>query len=111
MSDPNSNPERPNMIQIQFFRPVSRDKDVMKFYKNWNTDVNLRWTIEKGVAITWESTDSVLQLGNRDLEGKAGMVLMKGIRQQEFQRARSKSSRLPWQHLWRRNPGSVFLIR
>ena len=60
MSDPNSNPERPNTVQIQFFRPVSRDKDVTKFYKNWDTDVNLRWTIEKGVAITWESTDSVL---------------------------------------------------
>ena len=59
MSDPNSNPERPNTVQIQFFRLVSRDKDVMKFYKNWDTDVNLRWTIEKGVAITWESTDSV----------------------------------------------------
>jgi hypothetical protein len=60
MSDPNSNPERPNTVEIQFFRPVSRDRDVLKFYKDWDTDVNLRWTIEKGVAVTWESTDSVL---------------------------------------------------
>ena len=60
MSNPNSNPEKPNTVQIQFFRPVSRDKDVMKFYKNWDTDVKLRWTLEKGVAITWESTDSIL---------------------------------------------------
>ena len=60
MSDPNSNPERPNTMQIQFFYPVSRNRDVLKFYKDWDTNVNLRWTIEKGVAITWESTNSVL---------------------------------------------------
>ena len=61
MSDPNSNPERPNTVQIQLdFCPVSRNRDVLKFYKDWDTNVNLRWTIEKGVAITWESTNSVL---------------------------------------------------
>ena len=60
MSDPNSNPERPNIVQIQFFCLVSRNRDVLKFYKDWDTNVNMRWTIEKGVAITWESTNSVL---------------------------------------------------
>ena len=60
MSDPNSNPERPNTVQIQFFRLVSRNRDVLKFYEDWDTNVNLRWTIEKGVAITWESTNSIL---------------------------------------------------
>ena len=60
MSDPNSNPERLNTVQIQFFRPVSRNRDVLKFYKDWNTNVNLRWTIKKGVAITRENTNSVL---------------------------------------------------
>ena len=48
------------MVQIQFFCPVLQNRDVPKFYKDWNIDVNLRWTIEKGVAITWESTNSVL---------------------------------------------------
>ena len=47
-------------MQIQFFCPISRNRDVLKFYKDWDTNVNLRWTIEKGVAITWESTNSVL---------------------------------------------------
>ena len=60
MSDPNSNLERPNIVQIQFFRHVSRYRDVLKFYKDWDIDVNLQWTIEKGLAITWESTNSVL---------------------------------------------------
>ena len=60
MSDPKSNPERPNTVQIQFFHPVSRNRDVLKFYKDWDTNVNLRWTIKKGVAITWESTNSIL---------------------------------------------------
>ena len=60
MSDPNSNPERPNTVQIQFFRHVSWNRDVLKFYEDWDTNVNLQWTIEKGVAITWESTNSIL---------------------------------------------------
>ena len=60
MSDPNSNPERLNTVQIQFFHPVSRNRDVLKFYKDWDTNVNLWWTIKKGVAITWESTNFVL---------------------------------------------------
>ena len=60
MSDPNSNPERPNTVQIQFFHPVSRNRDVLKLYRNWDIDVNLQWTIKKGVAITWESTNSIL---------------------------------------------------
>ena len=60
MSNPNSNLERPNTMQIQFFHPVSRNRDVLKFYKDWDINVHLRWTIEKEVAITWESTNSVL---------------------------------------------------
>ena len=60
MSNPNSNPEKPNTMQIQFFRHVSQNRDVLKFYKDWDIDINLRWTIEKGVAITWESTNSIL---------------------------------------------------
>ena len=59
MLDPNSNLEGPNTVQIQIFRPISRNRDVLKFCKDWNTDVNLQWTIEKGVAITWESTNFV----------------------------------------------------
>ena len=42
MSDPNSNLEKPNTLQIQFFRPVSWNRDVLKFYKDWNIDVNQR---------------------------------------------------------------------
>ena len=60
MLDPNSNLERPNTVQIQFFHLMSRNRDVLKFYKDWDTNVNLRWTIKKGVAIIWESTYSVL---------------------------------------------------
>jgi len=60
MSDPNSNLDMPNTIQIQFFRPISRNRDVLKYYKDWNTDKNLWWTIEKGVDISWQSTDAIL---------------------------------------------------
>jgi hypothetical protein len=60
ISDPNSNPERPNTVQIQFFRPISSDQDVKQYYKDWDTDDNLRWTVDKGVAMAWESTGSIL---------------------------------------------------
>ena len=60
ISDPNSNPEWPNTVQIQFFRPISSDQDVKRYYKEWDTDDNLRWTVDKGVAMAWESTDSIL---------------------------------------------------
>ena len=47
-------------MQVHFFHPVSRNRDVLKFYKDWDIDVNQRWTIKKGVAITWENTNSIL---------------------------------------------------
>ena len=48
------------LLQIQFFHLVSRNRDVLKFYKDWDTDSNSWWTIKKEVAITWESTNSIL---------------------------------------------------
>ena len=48
------------MVQIQFFRPVSQNRDVLKFYEDWDIDINLWWTIKKEVAITWESTNFIL---------------------------------------------------
>jgi hypothetical protein len=59
MSHPNSNPDMPNTIEIQFFRPISSDRDVLKYYKGWDIDKNLRWTVEKGVDISWQSTDAI----------------------------------------------------
>ena len=47
-------------MQIQFFCHVSRNRDVLKSYKDWDIDVNLQWTIKNGVAITWKSTNSIL---------------------------------------------------
>ena len=75
MSDPNSNPEMPNTVQIQFFRPISRDRDVLKYYKDWDTDKHLRWTIEKGVDMSWQSTDAILTAWKsriRQTEGEHG---------------------------------------
>ena len=75
MSDPNSNPDMPNTVLIQFFRPISRDRDVLKYYKDWDTDKHLRWTIEKGVDISWQSTDAILTAWKsriRQTEGEHG---------------------------------------
>lgn len=75
MSDPNSNPNMPNTVLIQFFRPISRDRDVLKYYKDWDTDKHLRWTIEKGVDISWQSTNAILTAWKsriRQTEGEHG---------------------------------------
>ena len=60
LTDPNSNPDLPNTIQVEFYRPISREEDVLKFYTGWDVDGRLRWTVEKDVPESWQSTDAVL---------------------------------------------------
>ncbi|KAG0574851.1 hypothetical protein KC19_VG296900 [Ceratodon purpureus] len=60
LTDPNSNPNLPNTIQVEFYRPISRDEIFLKFYTGWDVDGRLRWTIEKDVPESWQSTDAVI---------------------------------------------------
>ena len=59
MSDSNSNRDLPNTVDIQFFRPMSRNKDVLKYYTGWDTNKKLRWTVEKGVDISSQDSTAV----------------------------------------------------
>ena len=47
-SDPNSNPDRPNAVLIQYFRPISRAQEVQDHYTGWDSSVGLRWKIDEG---------------------------------------------------------------
>ena len=60
LTDPNSNPDLPNTLQVEFYRPISRDENVLKFYTGWDVDGRLRWTVEKDVPESWQSTDAVI---------------------------------------------------
>ena len=41
LSNPNSNPEYPGCILIRYFQPVSRNRNVQKFYTSWDSGSGL----------------------------------------------------------------------
>ncbi|KAG0581688.1 hypothetical protein KC19_3G000300 [Ceratodon purpureus] len=60
LSDPNTNPEQPNCILVQFFRPTSRDPNVQETYIGWDSVKGLRWKIDENQPPLWESTASLM---------------------------------------------------
>ena len=60
LSDPNSNPEHPGCVLIQYFRPTSRVRDVQEFYTGWDSTTGLRWKVDSTTDAVWESTNFVL---------------------------------------------------
>ena len=60
LSNPNSNPEHPGYVLIQYYRPTSRTRSVQEFYTSWDSSTDLRWKVDSTLEETWESTDSIL---------------------------------------------------
>ena len=60
LSNPNSNPEHPGYVLMQYFRPTSRTRSVQEFYTSWDSTTGLRWKVESTLEETWESTNSIL---------------------------------------------------
>jgi hypothetical protein len=58
LSDPNSNPEKPNCILIQYFRPTSRSREVQDNYTGWDSDRGLRWKVNETEPLVWEHTNA-----------------------------------------------------
>ena len=46
LSNPNSNLEHLGCILIQYFRPISRNENVQKFYTSWDFGNDLRWKVD-----------------------------------------------------------------
>ena len=68
LSNPNSNPEYPSYVLIQYFRPILHNKNVQKFYTSWDCENGLRGKINQTNEEVWESTNSILtawKLGTR----------------------------------------------
>ena len=60
LSNPNSNPEHPGYVLIQYYRPTSRTRSVQEFYTGWDSSTGLRWKVDSTLEETWESTNSIL---------------------------------------------------
>ena len=44
---------------IQYFQPVSRNRNVQKFYTGWDSGSGLRWKVDLANEEVLESTNSV----------------------------------------------------
>lgn len=60
LSNPNSDPERPNSIKIQYYKPTSRDASVQANYGGWDSEAGLQWKIDHDQLPDWEHTESLL---------------------------------------------------
>ena len=60
LSNPNSNPEHPGCVLIQYFRPTSRTRSIQEFYIGWDSHTGLRWKVDSTLEETWENTNSTL---------------------------------------------------
>ena len=47
LSNPNSSPENPNCVFIQYFRPTSKNQDVIDFYTGWDSKRGLHWKVDE----------------------------------------------------------------
>ena len=56
LSDPNSNPEHPGCVLIQYFRPTSRVRAVQEFYTGWDSTTEAVWESTNSVLTAWKST-------------------------------------------------------
>lgn len=60
LSDPNCNPEKPNCVLIQYFRPTSRNRDVQDFYTGWDSERGLRWKMDLADPPVWQETNALM---------------------------------------------------
>ena len=60
LSNSNSNLEFHGCVLIWYFWPVSRNKNVQKFYTDWDSGNSLQWKVDPTNEVEWESTNSIL---------------------------------------------------
>ena len=60
LSNPNSSPENPNCVLIQYFRPTSRNQDVIDFYTGWDNERGLCWKVDEIEPPVWQHTDALM---------------------------------------------------
>ena len=51
-SDPFTNPDRPGCIELQYYQPSSRDRDVLRLYTNWDNHAKFKWILDTSAALT-----------------------------------------------------------
>ena len=58
--NPNSSPENPNCILIQYFCPTSRNQNVQNYYTGWDSKRGLRWKVDEPEPPSWQHTDALM---------------------------------------------------
>jgi hypothetical protein len=62
LSKPNFATSSPRFrqIQVEYYRPTSRNEDVVRHYTGWDTNQNFRWKVDSEHGPSWVDTDSIL---------------------------------------------------
>ena len=60
LSNPFNNPDHPNCVLIQYFRPTSRDRNVQDYYNGWDSAKGLCWRVDKTQDPVWKDTNSLM---------------------------------------------------
>lgn len=77
LSNPNCNPEEPNCVLIQYFRPTSRDQDVRDFYTGWDSERGLRWKVAISDQPVWEDTNTLITAWKSQIRKDTRQCLLK----------------------------------
>ena len=60
LSNPNCNPDQPNCILLQYFRPTCGNVDIQVLYTGWDNERGLRWKMEESEPPVWEETNALI---------------------------------------------------
>jgi hypothetical protein len=61
LSEPNFTTSSPHFqqIQVEYYRPTSRNEYVIRHYTSWDTNHNFRWNVDSKHGPSWVDTDSI----------------------------------------------------
>jgi hypothetical protein len=61
LSEPNFTTSSPHFrqIQVEYYRPTTRNEDVIRHYTGWDTNNNFRWKVDSEHGPSWVDTDSI----------------------------------------------------
>ena len=58
--DYNVNRKYPNCIEIQFYKPVSKQNDVQESYVGWDSECSFKWKIDDSLDPHWIHGDCII---------------------------------------------------
>ena len=61
LSEPNFATSSPHFrqIQVEYYRPIARNEDVIRHYTGWDTNQSFRWKVDSEHGPSWVDTNSI----------------------------------------------------